>query len=106
MDHQVIDERSREMHALIAERLRARPELLEVAKANLQRWLDSRPAGEQAALLEWRELIDGPFGALLEFLTSKSERAIRLRQSSPFAGEEFLSREVRTELLLRYHDPR
>lgn len=103
--HHVIDERSRYMHTLIAERLRLDPSLLDVAKANLQRWLTTCSPRVKTTFVEWDALLHGDFQVLLELLTSESEGATRLRQSSPFVGEEFLSRAERNEIIRRFHDP-
>ena len=55
-----------------------------MARANLQRWLSTNPV---LALREWRRLLDTtPLPELLTLLRSPSEKAARLRQSSPFAG--------------------
>lgn len=65
-------------------KLEARPELLEVARANLRRWLRANRA---AALDEWARLLDTmSLPALIELLRASDERATRLRPSSPFAG--------------------
>lgn len=53
--HQWIDERSLALHTAVAAKLEARPELLDVAKQNLQRWLSTRPA---AALRERQSILD------------------------------------------------
>lgn len=63
--------------------------------------MESQPAD---VLREWRTLLDEtPFSQLLEFLRSDDERAVRLRQSSPFAG--VLTPEERQSILDR-HDAR
>jgi hypothetical protein len=96
--HQWIDERSLALHEAVAARLEAEPQLLEVARANLQRWLAARPA---AALREWQRLLDSlPLPQLVQLLRSPDEEAARLRQSSPFAG--ILSRAERQAILSRY----
>jgi hypothetical protein len=96
--HQWIDERSLALHEAVAARLEAEPQLLEVARANLKRWLAARPA---AALREWQRLLDSlPLPQLVQLLRSPDEEAARLRQSSPFAG--ILSRAERQAILSRY----
>src|SRR4051812_229075 len=83
-DHTWIDERSRALHARIAEKLRTQPSLVSVAVDNLDRW--ERLRGPDSATDEWRALLDAPLPDLLRLLTEESENADRLRQSSPFAG--------------------
>ena len=68
----------------MAAKLEAQPQLVEVARANLQRWLSTNPA---AALREWWQMLEvTPLPALLALLRSPGDEAARLRQSSPFAG--------------------
>lgn len=82
--HRWIDERSLALHSAVAAKLEAEPELLDVARQNLQRWLSARPA---AALLEWQALLDRtPLSEVIDLLRSATADAARLRQSSPFAG--------------------
>ena len=62
--------------------------VIQKARGNLHRWLSMRPDdGLSATWREWelllREMTPGELGA---FLVSDSPRAVRLRQSSPFAG--------------------
>ena len=98
-DHAWIDERSRALHARIAEKLRQRPELLSVAGENLDRW--ERLRGPDPALDEWRSLLrETPLLELLRVLTEVGENADRLRQSSPFAG--ILTVEERTAVFDHY----
>ena len=85
-DHRLIDERSLAFSSLIAGKLRADPALVQHARVNLERWLRDCSERSRPALLEWRALLYGPLDELLSFLTSTQERAVRLRQSSPFAG--------------------
>jgi hypothetical protein len=82
-DHQRFDQRSAALHAAIADALRRDPEGVERALANLDRW---QRTVEGAWIAEWRALLLGPREALLAFLTERSDRADRLRQSSPFTG--------------------
>jgi hypothetical protein len=100
--HTWIDRRSLALHEAPAARIQARPELLQVARANLARWLSRAP---QPALLEWQNLLDrASLSELLALLCSDDERAARLRQSSPFAG--VLTAEERRAILRRHASPR
>jgi hypothetical protein len=100
--HEWIDARSLALHEAVAVRLEARPQLLEVARANLKRWLAARPV---AALREWQRLLDSmPLPQLVQLLRSPEEEAVRLRQSSPFAG--ILSPAERQAILARYESSR
>ena len=96
--HQWIEQRSLALHEAVAARLEADPTLLGIAKANLQRWLATSP---QPALVEWRDVLDRlPLSHLLALLRSNDAHAVRLRQSSPFAG--VLTPEERQSILDRY----
>ena len=99
--HDWLDQRSLALHEAVAAKIEARPELVDMARANLARWLSTHPV---AALLEWQRLLDeSPLPQLLALLRSPGERPARLRQSSPFAG--LLTSEERLSILRR-HDPR
>jgi hypothetical protein len=104
MKHEVIDQRSLAMAKIIARRLRANPQLIDAALANLNRWLNSCSPNTRPALLEWKEIINAGMEQALGVLCGEDERSIRLRQSSPFAGEEFITRAERTDLILRFAD--
>jgi hypothetical protein len=100
-DHRLIDERSLAFDRLIAEKLRQNPALINKARANLKRWMNTASPSAKPALREWQELLDGPTTKLFEVLEGTDERAVRLRQSSPFCG--ILTREERTRILLEFH---
>lgn len=87
--HEDIDRRSVVLHAKVAERLREQPCLIEVARANLERWRGQCGADDLAAdaLSEWQAILDTlSLAELCALLVQQDERAARLRQSSPFAG--------------------
>jgi hypothetical protein len=96
--HQWIDERSLALHEAVAAKLEAQPQLLEVARANLKRW---DAAGSSRPPREWQRLLDTlSLPQLLKLLRSLDEEAVRLGQSSPFAG--LLTPAERQEILRRY----
>ena len=85
--HAKIDEENRERDRRVATALRSNRALVQVAHDNLQRWLRAEGGKGHPALREWE--------AILEFLTpeevaafleSRTPKAERLRQSSPFVG--------------------
>ena len=84
-DHRRLDERSLALHRLIAEKVWADPALLDKARDNLRRWQQTE-GSPKLALAEWEQILSGPTDQIAQFLTEESERATRLRQSSPFAG--------------------
>jgi hypothetical protein len=96
--HDWIDRRSLALHEAVAAKLQANPQLLNVARENLERWLNAAP---RPPLIEWRHLLDTtPLPELLALLRATDERGARLRQSSPFAG--VLTPEERQSILDRY----
>jgi hypothetical protein len=74
------------MHCLVARKIERDPRLLEVARRNLARWLRDRAGHAPRALLEWRDILAGPWPAIAARLTDPGEAGARLRQSSPFTG--------------------
>jgi len=84
-DHSRLDERSLAMHRLIAAKVQADPVLLDKARENVRRWQES-DGSPKLALAEWEQILGGPVNQVAQFVTERSERATRLRQSSPFAG--------------------
>lgn len=88
MKHSEIDKVSLSIARRVAERLHVRPELLEVARANLSRW-KQRNADSPLLLrcyLEWEPILARPVEEICELLVAESEEGQRLRQNSPFAG--------------------
>jgi len=81
---------------MVAERfLQAPDEVICFAMRNLDRWRQQGVDCEDFGI--WKELLSGPRHAILDVLTSTSEEAIQLRQSSPFAG--LISEEARLRIL-------
>jgi hypothetical protein len=83
MSHARIDARSLAMHRAIAEKLRARPELIGIARANLERWSAGR---SQKYFDAWREILTRPLPEVLELIVEDTEWMTAMRQTSPFAG--------------------
>lgn len=83
MSHARVDARSLAMHRAIAEKLRARPELIEIARENLDRWTAGR---SQAYFDAWREILSRPLDEVLAVIVEDSERMTAMRQCTPFAG--------------------
>ena len=87
--HQFLDWVGLERARAIAAKLRDDPGLIEIANANLRRWLarDDYSAGARRSLQEWERLIErSTTDELLAILTDPSETGDRRRQSSPFVG--------------------
>lgn len=84
--HRILDARSLAMHCLIARRIAADPALLDVARRNLNHWQALADGAAPRHLREWRQILAQPWPSIAALITEQSERAARLRQSSPFAG--------------------
>ena len=87
--HEFLDALSLAYYQEIAERVAAKPALIEVAKQNIARWLQRNDYddAQKRALAEWSvvlrvERID----ELLAMMRDASEEGVRKRQSAPFAG--------------------
>ena len=103
--HQWIDQRSLALDRLIAEKVEARPQLLQIVVRTLERWIAQRQPNPPAVLLEWRTiLLERSLTDVLDLLRSDSEEASRLRQSSPFCG--ILSPEERLAIFRDYEAAR
>ena len=87
--HAIRERQSLAMHRRIAGLLAEQPEAV-ICKAldNLCRWAaDVDPCEIPAAYSEWRNLLSGPPpDEIAALLVSEHEDAVRLRQSTPFAG--------------------
>jgi hypothetical protein len=84
-DHRRLDERSLALHQLVAQKIQVSPTLLDKARDNLRRWQQAN-ASPSPALAEWAHIMCGPVDQVVALLVERSERAARLRQSSPFCG--------------------
>ncbi len=85
-DHRVLDARSLAMHCRISRKIDQNTELLERARRNLRRWSETVSEPLPEYIKEWQEILDQPWPDIAVFITSFSDEAVRLRQSSPFAG--------------------
>lgn len=95
-DHRILDARSLAMHCKMVQKITRDPSLLKKAKANLSRWSTKIDGPIPRYLMEWQEILEKPWPAIAEIMTSMSEDATRLRSSSPFAG--ILNEEERAQI--------
>ena len=88
MGHEQTDEISLELGRRVAARLRGQPDLLRVARHNLDRWtrLNQNAPSLLRCYAEWRGILNRPLEEICDLLSADSEEARRLRQNSPFAG--------------------
>ena len=85
-----IDALSLARHCAVADMLKADPSsIIETARKNAERWLASGnyEDGESNSVREWLPLLAlEKRSDLIDVLTSESQNATRMRQSSPFTG--------------------
>ena len=86
LKHRIIEARSLAMHCLIARKIGADRRLLDAARRKLAAWIERYDGAPPRALSEWREILDRPWPEIAALITDDGESAVRLRQSSPFAG--------------------
>lgn len=84
--HQELDERSRQLHILIASKIRNDLSLFDRVNKTLNRWKTIVCASSQPYLNEWEKLVEQGVDVCLNVATEKSEHANALRQASPFTG--------------------
>ena len=83
--HERIDRRSLALHQAVAEKLRAQPSLVGIARGNIARW--SAAAGRSMPYLdEWAQILNRPLEEVLRLMGQEGEHMTALRQCSPFAG--------------------
>lgn len=86
-DHRILDARSLALHCRIAHKINKDQSLLEIPQRNLQRWSQKTPPDQTPRhIKEWQQILTQPWPDVAAFITSCSDKAFRLRQSSPFAG--------------------
>jgi hypothetical protein len=83
---QLLDQRSLELHRLIARRLREHPQRLERVRQTLARWKTIVDPRSQPYVVQWQRLVDTGMDAVLSVAVEDSERAAALRQCTPLGG--------------------
>lgn len=83
--HQLHEMRSLRMHRMVSERYREAPsDVIRFGLENLKRWQKRGVDCDDFQI--WEEILRSGPHRLCEILCGTSEEAVRLRQSSPFAG--------------------
>jgi hypothetical protein len=83
--HSDINRRSIALHAAIAQKIAINPDLLSIARVNIDRWSGSG-AYSNPYFNRWLDVLSLPLPEILIAITAETEEMIELRQSSPFAG--------------------
>jgi hypothetical protein len=88
MNHDFQDAVSLELARRVADGIPSHPEWIELARANLERWmkLNEDSPSLVRCYKEWLELLDRPLPEIRALLTEATDRGQRIRQNSPFAG--------------------
>ena len=95
-NHQLHETRSLRMHRMVADRFYLEPAaVVQLGLNNLEQWRQRGVDCDDFTV--WTNLLEGPPDRIFEALTSVSEEAVRLRQSSPFAG--LIPEEARRHIL-------
>ena len=83
--HQIHELRSLRLHRIVEERYRETPaDVIRFGLENLRRWRQNGVECDDFRI--WEEILRFLPQRLPEVLSGSSEEAVRLRQSSPFAG--------------------
>jgi len=87
MNSEAINDRAKLiLHRLLARRLKDHPELVEQAKAVLDRM--ARTSLHKTWVDEWREILELPVEEIRRRITRRDEHGILLRVNSPFGDLE------------------
>ena len=86
LQHRIIEARSLAMHCLAARKIEHNPALLDQVRRTLELWRSRYGDDMPRALDEWKAILRQPWPGIAAFITDQGERAMRLRQSTPFAG--------------------
>jgi len=85
MGHQVQESHSPRMHGMVAEVFQQDPDyVVRFGLENIKRW--QQGGVECGDFRLWRDLLESSPERLPDILLGTNEEAVRLRQSSPFAG--------------------
>ena len=95
-DHQLHETRSLRMHRMVAERYRDTPEaVIQFGLENLKKWQQQGVDCEDFRM--WEEILRDRPQILPAMLCGSGEEAVRMRQSSPFAG--LIPEDIRRQIL-------
>ena len=106
ISHLHLDKRSLALHRVIARMLEKDPSIIKKARNNIRRWIESYKKSDSAipeSLREWSDILlkESP-KKIAGLLRARSEKAKRLRQSSPFAG--IIPNNVRNQIIESFSD--
>ncbi len=96
-----IDEVSLLLHCAVAEKLKGNYELINIARNNLQRWMQTGKDFEDVgAWVDWKEILEtSSIDEVIEVITADTDEGQRLRSSSPFVG--IISQDERKRIMVQ-----
>lgn len=83
---QALDQRSLQLHRLIADKLRREPQRFAIVLQTLAHWSGTVDARAQPYVQQWQALARQGLDACLDAAVQPTEQGQALRQCSPFAG--------------------
>jgi hypothetical protein len=83
--HRLAEVRSLALHTEVARQLKVRPQVLDAARARVEKWRTTGGASRHWAE-RWSTVLAGSVDDVITAITDRGERARDLRQASPFAG--------------------
>ena len=101
--HDLLVIRSRALHRAVAEKIRMHPDLLAVARQNVERWIaeEQKHGSIARGLLEWQRILSTlSVEEILDLLCRESDEADRLRHATPFCG---ILTEPERETIYQHH---
>ena len=82
----MLDQRSLELHRLIAAKLTLDPILFDGVQVTLKRWAIIVDRGTQPYVQRWQVVVDQGIDAAIALATEESDRGNDMRQASPFGS--------------------
>jgi hypothetical protein len=95
---EILNLRSLEFGKAICIKLKQAPDLIQIARNNIQRW--EKEGNMSPALKEWKTLLYGSRQRIYEIMTGTDSESQRIRSSNPFAG--VLTEEERQKIHEKY----
>jgi len=83
---QLLDQRSLQLHRLIADKLRREPQRFGQVLATLEHWRAAVDPRAQPYVERWQAMARQGLDACLQAATEDTDQGRALRQASPFAG--------------------
>ncbi len=84
LEVRLIQARSLALHVVVAKKINARPELLDIAHRRLALWRERDSGTPGSVIRAWRKALRLPWPDLSNLMTEQSERAVALRSTTPF----------------------